>query len=485
MTADPNRLYPNYIGGIAAPSGSGATLPVINPATGAQIGVIPASTSEDVDRAVEAARQALNGVWGTWDVARRADLCDRVADAIEARAEEFAVLESMDTGKPVTLAQSVDIPRAVANFRFFAGAVRHQSSDLHDMGDALNYTLRRPVGVVGLITPWNLPLYLLSWKVAPALATGNAIIAKPSEVTPLTATLLAEVLSESGAPKGVFNLVHGQGSPVGETLCAHPDVQAISFTGGTHTGRRVAATASGTFKKVSLELGGKNATIVCGDADLDEAVPGAVRAAFANQGQVCLCGSRILVQRTVYERFLARFLSEVGKLQAGDPLDRQTSFGSLVSRAHRDKVDGYVQLAKEEGGDVVAGGQPIELPAPYDEGAFYAPTVITGLPPESRTATEEIFGPVVTIHPFDAIEEAVSVANQVPYGLSASIWTLDVRKAHQVADALEVGMVWVNCWLKRDLRTPFGGVKHSGVGREGGAYSLSFYTEPKNVCVQL
>ena len=483
MSTSPH-VYTNHIGGEPVPAQSGSTLPVFNPATGVQVATIPDSGEEDVEAAVQAARAALDGDWGASATTERAALCERVADALEARAPELAELESIDTGKPIGLAQTVDIPRAIANFRFFAGAVRHQSGELHDMGDALNYTLRRPVGVVGLITPWNLPLYLLSWKVAPALATGNAIIAKPSEVTPMTASVLGDILNECGAPKGSFNLVHGKGSPVGETLCAHPGVQAISFTGGTQTGRRVGEAAGRTFKKLSLELGGKNATIICEDADLKEAVPGAVRAAFANQGQVCLCGSRILVHRTLYDSFLEAFLAEVAKLRAGDPLDPSTTFGSLVSKEHRKKVDGYVRLAEQEGGEILTGGHPLELTPPFHQGAFYAPTVIGGLAVESRSATEEIFGPVVTVHPFDSLEQAVGMANHGPYGLAASIWTRNLQSAHWASNALNVGMVWVNCWLKRDLRTPFGGVKHSGVGREGGVYSLAFYTEPKNVCIQ-
>ena len=475
----------NSIAGRAVPAASGRTLDNINPATGQRIGTIPRSDAEDVAAAVEAANQARAGSWGRSSAAERADLCDSVADAIEARLDEFAELESQDTGKPVSLAKRIDIPRAVSNFRFFAGAVRHGATAMHEMSDAINYTLRRPLGVVGLITPWNLPLYLLTWKTAPALATGNAVIAKPSEMTPSTATALADVLVDIGAPAGCFNVVHGLGHEVGQALCEHPGIHGVSFTGGTVTGARVGATCAQTFKKVSLELGGKNPTIVFDDADFDAAVEGTVRAGFTNQGQVCLCGSRVLVQRGIYDRFVEALTARVSKMRVGPPSDPNTDLGALISQAHREKVEGYIALALEEGGTLLTGGQRPELPQPYDDGAFVSPTLIGGLPPTCRTATEEIFGPVVTIHPFDTEQQAVDTANGVNYGLAASLWTADLARAHRVSAALDTGMVWVNTWLKRDLRVPFGGVKHSGVGREGGAYSLGFYTQDKNVCIQL
>lgn len=479
------RTLSNHIGGQDQPAASGETLPDLDPSTGTTVATIPASGAVDVDQAVAAARAAADGAWGRASTAERADLCDAIADRIEARLDELAELESLDTGKPITTARTIDIPRAVANFRFFAGAVRHSATGMHEMADAINYTLRRPLGVVGLITPWNLPLYLLSWKVAPALATGNAVVAKPSELTPLTASALASIAAELGAPAGALNVVHGTGPGAGAPLVAHPGVAAISFTGGTATGERVAAAAAPTFKKLSLELGGKNATIVFADADLEAAVAGAVRAGFTNTGQVCLCGSRILVEASVHDAFVAALTEAVAAMRVGDPRDRDTQLGALISEAHRDKVEGYIALAQQEGGTIVAGGKRPQLPGALACGAFVQPTVVTGLAPDSRTATEEIFGPVVTIHPFETEEEAIAIANGVRYGLSASVWTTHLARAHRVSAALDVGMVWVNTWLKRDLRVPFGGTKDSGVGREGGAHSLAFYTEDKNVCIQL
>ncbi len=475
----------NYIGGAFRPALSGRTLDDLNPATGEVIATVPRSEAPDVADAVTAARASLDGAWGRATVAERADLCDAVADRIEARLDELAELESRDTGKPVSLARRVDIPRAIANFRFFAGAVRHDHTEAHAMADAINYTLRQPLGVVGLITPWNLPLYLLSWKTAPALATGNAVVAKPSELTPMTATVLAEILDDLGAPAGAFNLVHGLGAEAGQAICEHPGVQGVSFTGGTATGVAVGQTCARTFKKLSLELGGKNATVVFADADFDAAVDGAVRAGFTNQGQVCLCGSRILVERSIHDRFVDALADRVRALKVGPPDRDDTDLGALISLDHREKVESYLRLAAEEGGALVVGGRRPGLPPPWSNGAFVQPAVITGLPPTCRTATEEIFGPVVTVHPFDDEEQAIAIANGVRYGLAASVWTTRLDRAHRVAAALEAGMVWVNCWLKRDLRVPFGGVKASGHEREGGRYSLRFYTHDKNVCVQL
>ncbi len=475
----------NHIDGENRAPRAGRWLDNVAPATGTVACRIPRSDADDVSDAVSAAGRALRGGWSTWSSERRARLLEAAADRVEARLDELAALESRDTGKPISVARTVDIPRAVANLRFFAGALRHDETGAHHMANAINYTLRTPVGVAALITPWNLPLYLLTWKTAPALAMGNTIVAKPSEMTPGTASALAEILTEVGAPAGVFNVVHGLGPEAGQALTAHPDVDLVSFTGGTATGAMVAATAAPTFKKLSLELGGKNPTLVFADCDFDETVAGAARAGFLNQGQICLCGSRILVEESIFERFRDALVSRVSAMRVGDPTDPATELGALISQDHRAKVASYVALGCEEGGTVLTGGGPPDLPAPYDAGAFYAPTIIDGLPSDARTATEEIFGPVVTLHPFRDEAHAVAMANEVRYGLAASVWTRDLARAHRVSAALETGMVWVNTWLLRDLRVPFGGVKDSGVGREGGKHSLEFFSEARNVCVAL
>lgn len=480
----PLRELGQFIGGRFVGPTSGASFPDLDPATGREIARVPQGCAADVEAAVIAA-EAAAPAWAAKAPAERARLLDAVADRIEERLDELAALESHDTGKPLSLAKAIDIPRAAANFRFFAGAVRHDETGCHTTPGVINYTLRRPLGVVGLITPWNLPLYLLTWKTAPALAMGNTLIAKPSELTPLTAHALAEILDEVGLPPGVFNLVQGYGAEVGQALVEHPRVKAISFTGGTVTGARVAATAAPQFKKLSLELGGKNPTLVFADCDLEQTLDGVVRAGFTNQGQVCLCGSRILIEESIYGEFRDGLVARVGAMKVGPPQAADTQLGALISQGHREKVEGYLALAREEGGTILTGGARPTLPPPYDAGAFLQPTVIDGLGHECRTVQEEIFGPVVTLHPFKDEEHALALANGVQFGLSASVWTRDLARAHRVSAALETGMVWVNTWLLRDLRVPFGGIKNSGVGREGGRYSLEFFSEARNVCIKL
>ena len=474
----------NYINGEWRPAICGHWIEDYSPANGSLIAQIPCSSIEDVDDAVLAAT-AASADWADQTIAERADWLEKIADALESRVEEVAQLESLDTGKPISLARSVDAARSVANFRFFAEQGREFESEIFEMSDATNRVVYKPVGVTGLITPWNLPLYLLSWKVAPALLMGNTIVAKPSEMTPMTASLLAEVMEEVELPNGVFNLVHGNGLDAGAPLTSHPDVNLISFTGGTDTGREVAKSASSGFKKLSLELGGKNATIIREDANLDEMMPSIVRASFLNQGQVCLCGSRILVHESIYDSFVKGFLEVVSDMIVGDPSDDQTELGALISADHRDKVMSYIELAEEEGGDILCGGgAPVGIPQAFENGYWVSPTVIDGLAPDSRCATEEIFGPVVTLHPFSDDDEAVEIANMTDYGLAGSIWTQDVDAGSLMAEQIDSGMVWVNCWLHRDLRVPFGGVKNSGVGREGGRWSLGFFSEAINICVK-
>ena len=476
----------NFIDGAWHEPATGAHLDAIEPATGTPWGTLPRSGADDVDRAVAAARSAFPA-WAGTPVAERSRILLAIARGIEERTEELANAESRDTGKPLALARRVDIERAVRNFRFFATAVLHTASELHEMdGRALNYTLRPPRGVAVLISPWNLPLYLLSWKVAPALATGNTAVAKPSEVTPLTAHLLTEIAAEAGLPSGVLNVVHGTGADVGAALVAHPDVSLVSFTGSTRAGREIAAAAAPAFKKLSLEMGGKNPNLVFADADVDAALDGTLRSSFANQGEVCLCGERVLVEAPLFDTFVARLAERTRGLVVGDPMDPSTDQGALVSAEHRDKVERYVGVALDEGATLVEGGRrPDSLPERCRNGYFYRPTILTGLPPDCRTNQEEIFGPVVTVAPFSTEEEAVALANGTPYGLSATVWTTNLQRAHRVAARLDCGTVWVNCWLVRDLRVPFGGTKASGVGREGGQEALRFFTEPRTVCVQL
>ena len=472
----------NYIGGQFLTHSGGQWMDNPEPATGSHICRIPLSDASDVDAAVDAARVA-QPAWGALSHSERADWLDRIADGLETRYEEIAALESRDTGKPISLARTVDAHRSVLNFRFFAGILREHEGEVFEMASATNYVVNKPVGVGALITPWNLPLYLLSWKVAPAIGMGNTVVCKPSELTPMTADLMMRVIDEVGLPAGVVNLVHGDGAGAGAPLVAHSDVDLVSFTGGTSTGEKVAASAAPAFKKLSLELGGKNASIVFADCDMDSTVAGVVRAGFLNQGQVCLCGSRVLVENSVYAEFRDRFVDAVEAMRIGDPSDETTDLGALISEDHLAKVRGYVELAKQEGGTLLTGGTPC-LPSGFEGGNWMAPTVIEGLGPDSRCSTEEIFGPVVTLHPFGSEDEAVAIANNTRYGLAGSVWTSDLDKGRRVSEAIDTGMVWVNTWLHRDLRVPFGGVKDSGVGREGGKWSLGFFSEAMNVCVK-
>jgi aminomuconate-semialdehyde/2-hydroxymuconate-6-semialdehyde dehydrogenase len=480
---EPVQIH-NFIDGQFVEPRASKYLDNIEPATGKPYSQVPDSDSGDVELAVAAAEKAFVG-WSHTPAAERSRILLRIADLIDRDLEKFARAESVDTGKPLSLARSLDIPRASSNFRFFATAILHTENEAHVMdGVAFNYTLRQPRGIVGLISPWNLPLYLLSWKIAPAIAVGNTTVAKPSELTPMTAFLLCEACREAGLPNGVLNIVQGTGPNVGAAMTAHPKIETISFTGGTVTGRKVAKAGAPLFKKISLELGGKNPNIIFADADLDAAIAGSVRSSFANQGQVCLCGSRVFVERPAYAEFVRRFVEKTSQLRVGDPLEATTEQGAIVSQTQLEKVKFYVELAREEGGEIALGGS---APPPPNErcrgGYFFSPTVVTGLPVGCRVNREEIFGPVVTITPFDEEAEVIGYANDTDYGLASSVWTQNLSRAHRVAEQIHTGTVWVNCWLVRDLRVPFGGMKQSGVGREGGEEALRFFTEPKNVCI--
>ena len=478
------QMLENYIGGELVEPIQGKYIDNVEPSTGKIYSQTPDSTAEDLERAVEAATKA-QPAWAGLSLEERATILTKVANTIDDHSNELAKAEAVDNGKPFSLAKSVDIYRSSANIRFFAQAITQFSSESHAMGnDAINYTLRDPIGVVGCISPWNLPLYLFTWKIAPALAAGNTVIAKPSEITPMTAYLFSKICIEAGLPAGVLNILHGTGPSIGDPLTTHPKIKAVSFTGGTATGAHISKVTAGMFKKLSLELGGKNPTLVFADCDFEDTVDNVVRAAFANQGQICLCGSRIYIERPIYDKFKQAFIDKVKALKIGDPLDNSTQHGALVSKPHMDKVLSYIELARQEGGRVLTGGKQTTVNGRCQNGYFVEPTVIEGLDNDCRTNQEEIFGPVCTIMPFDTDEEAVSLANGTQYGLASSVWTSDLKRAHQVAKDIEAGIVWINCWLLRDLRTPFGGVKSSGVGREGGLEALRFFTEPKNVCIK-
>ncbi|MCF8329875.1 MAG: aldehyde dehydrogenase [Crocinitomicaceae bacterium] len=475
----------NYVDGVYCPPINEQYFDNINPATGEVYCLIPDSDDNDLALAVTAAEKAFP-IWSNMPAEERSKILVRFSEGIEKRMEQFVAAESKDNGKPITLARHVDIPRAVSNFHFFASAIIHFSSESHYMeGVGINYTTRKPIGIVACISPWNLPLYLFSWKIAPALAAGNCVIAKPSEITPYTATMLGEIATEAGLPPGVLNILNGTGAKIGDAMVRHPKISAISFTGGTATGEHIARTAAPMFKKLSLELGGKNPTIIFDDCDFDDALKTTIRSSFANQGQICLCGSRIFVQKGIYEKFKEAFVAKVSSSKVSFPEDPKANLGAIVSESHLTKILTYIDLAKKEGGKVLTGGNRVFLPAPHDKGFYLEPTIFESLPYDCKTNQEEIFGPVVTIMPFETEEEVLMMANSTKYGLASSVWTTNVKKAHRMADQLNMGIVWVNAWLIRDLRTPFGGMKASGVGREGGLEALRFFTEPKNIFIKV
>lgn len=479
----------NYINGELLAPVNGQYLDNYEPATGKVYSLTPESDSADLELAVKAAEQARQE-WADMASESRSTLLMKLADAIEAASDELAKAEAIDNGKPIAFARAVDSYRSAANIRFFANATTQFSSECHDMGAVgVNYTLRQPIGIVGCISPWNLPLYLFTWKIAPALASGNCVIAKPSEVTPMTAYIFSRLCVEVGIPKGVINILHGTGPSIGAPLVEHSKIKAISFTGGSSTGKAIASVIAPKLKKFSLELGGKNPTLVFADScssssDFEKTVSEVARAAFSNQGQICLCGSRIYVEKTIFEKFKKAFVKKIAQLKIGDPLDEETQHGALVSKQHRDKVYSYIELAKEEGGTVLTGGNKITVEGRCRDGYFIEPTVIEGLSSECRVNQEEIFGPVCTIQPFETEKEVLAKANGTEYGLATSVWSQDISRCHRLSTQLDFGIIWINTWLLRDLRTPFGGMKSSGMGREGGLEAMRFFTEPKNVCIK-
>ncbi len=474
----------NYINGTFQNPTSNDWLDNYNPANGEVYGQIPNSSKDDVENAYRAAKSAFKQ-WSQTTLEERSRILLKIADLLETNLDRFAQAESIDNGKPLRLAKVVDIPRAASNFRFFGNAITQFASESHESigQNAINYTLRQPIGVVGCISPWNLPLYLFSWKIAPAIAAGNCVVAKPSEVTPMTTYLLGEICTQAGLPNGVLNIVHGLGTTTGQAIIEHPDIKAISFTGGTATGAHIAKTAAPMFKKLSLELGGKNPNIIFADCDYDDMLATTVKSSFSNQGQICLCGSRIFIEKPLYEKFKIDFVAKVKALKVGHPSNTDTNIGALVSKPHLEKVLGYIAIAKEEGGKVLCGGNKVTV-KDYENGYYLEPTVIEVDNDQCRVNQEEIFGPVVTIMPFDTEDEVLQMANSVKYGLSATLWTSDLKRTMRMSNSLQSGIVWVNTWMLRDLRTPFGGIKASGVGREGGFEALRFFTEAKNVCIK-
>ncbi len=483
MTRSSN-IIDNFIDGKYQAPLNNRYLDNFEPATGLVYGKIPNSDSADVDQAVASAELALPA-WRNLGLEQRADYLMAIAQEIENQLEPLALAEATDNGKPVALAKMVDIPRAASNFKFFAHACSQFASESHAIANtAINYTLRQPVGIVGCISPWNLPLYLFTWKIAPALAAGNCVIAKPSEITPQTAAMLGAICQKVGLPKGVLNILHGKGASVGSAICNHPKVKAISFTGGSATGAAIATQLAPKFKKLSLELGGKNPALIFDDCNFENTVEEVFRASFANQGQICLCASRLYIQRGIYEKFKTALVTKAQALVPQDPLINETKMGAIVSKDHLEKVLGFIDLAKQEGGTILAGGEQVQLSGRCAEGYFLQPTIIEGLSNNASCNQQEIFGPVITLQVFDSDEEALTLANESQYGLAATLWTQNINRAHRLAEQINTGIVWINCWLLRDLRTPFGGMNHSGVGREGGLEAMRFFTEPKNVCIK-
>jgi len=474
----------NYINGKFSPPITDEWLDNYCPDNGEIYGQIPNSSTKDVEKAYKAANEAFPA-WSQTTLEKRSRILIKISELLEENLQSFAEAESKDNGKPISLAKAIDIPRAASNFRFFGNAITQFASESHESvgKNAINYTLRQPIGVVGCISPWNLPLYLFTWKIAPAIAAGNCVVAKPSEVTPMTAYLLGEICTKAGLPKGVLNIVHGLGTTTGQAIVEHPDIKAISFTGGTATGAHIAKVAVPMFKKLSLELGGKNPNIIFADCDYEDMLETTVRSSFANQGQICLCGSRIFVEQSIYDKFKADFIQKVKGLKVGHPSEKETDIGALVSKPHLEKVMQYIDIAKEENGTVLCGGNKVTVKN-YENGYYLEPTVIEVATDECSVNQEEIFGPVVTIMPFKTEDEVLEMANKVKYGLSATLWTNDLKRTMRMSNQLQVGIVWVNTWMLRDLRTPFGGVKSSGVGREGGFEALRFFTEAKNVCIK-
>ena len=473
----------NYINGTLRPAISGKTIDNYNPSIGAAYGTLPDSDADDVLLAIEAAEAAYES-WSKMPMETRFDWLMKIANEIELQKEEFILAESIDNGKPTWLASMSDIPRAISNIKFFAAAqMNFPSESHHTPGQGINYTLRKPLGVVGCISPWNLPLYLFTWKIAPALAAGNTVVAKPSEITPVTAFLLTKICEKINFPKGVLNVVHGLGPKVGQPIVENKRIKAVAFTGGTQTGRVINKVCAEQFKKVSLELGGKNPNIIFDDVNIDEVIETTVKSSFNNQGQICLCGSRIFIHKNIYETFKFRFVERIKQLVIGDPLT-EVNIGAVVSEAHLEKILGYIELAKQEGGTILTGGKRYIPNGRCEKGYFIEPTIIEGLDYQCRVNQEEIFGPVVTLTPFDSEEEVIMMANSTPFGLACSIWTKDIERGHRMAEAIESGIIWVNTWMVRDLRTPFGGMKESGIGREGGFEAMRFFTEPKNVFVK-